>query len=92
MSLNIYITNIKVNNISNIGSLNIGKTIICRNQTSQTELSSPGSEPEIPPAQVESAVMEQQVKPDVSPGQVGTTDSSHGNLGAPGASVLPRKT
>lgn len=31
MSMNIYIANIKINAISNIGSLNIGKSIVCRN-------------------------------------------------------------
>lgn len=39
MSLNIYITNINVKNISNLGSLNIGKTINCRNQA--TDISKP---------------------------------------------------
>jgi hypothetical protein len=32
--MNINITNININSISNIGSLNIGKTIICKNKAS----------------------------------------------------------
>jgi hypothetical protein len=40
--MNISIYNIKVNSITNIGSLNIGKTILCRNQT--TEVTSPKEE------------------------------------------------
>ena len=32
--MNIYITNININSISNIGSLNIGKTILCKNRAS----------------------------------------------------------
>jgi hypothetical protein len=33
----INISNIKINNISNIGSLNIGKTILCNNQVSTVD-------------------------------------------------------
>lgn len=32
--MNIYITNIKIYSIANIGSLNIGKTILCHNKAS----------------------------------------------------------
>lgn len=53
MTLKISITNIKVNTISNIGSLNIGKTILCRNQTTDiSEPAPPGQAPDISPAQV----------------------------------------
>ncbi|EGL82726.1 hypothetical protein CathTA2_1734 [Caldalkalibacillus thermarum TA2.A1] len=34
--MNIRITNIRVNAITNIGSLNIGKTIICQNRATAT--------------------------------------------------------
>ena len=34
--MNITITNININAITNIGSLNIGKTIICKNKASIT--------------------------------------------------------
>jgi hypothetical protein len=55
--MKIYITNIKVNSISNIGSLNIGRTIISHNQaTAETHEEQNGvpqdisvPEPAIPP-------------------------------------------
>ena len=73
MGLNIYITNIKLNSITSIGSLNIGKTIICKNHSTQGE-GSPGPSPlqvqQVSPAHVDPTVLEPQVKPDVNPGQL----------------------
>lgn len=39
--MKIRITNIKVQSITNIGSLNIGKTILSQNQASSTDISTP---------------------------------------------------
>ena len=36
--MHIYIKNIKIANISSIGSLNIGKTILCHNRASETDI------------------------------------------------------
>lgn len=69
MTLKISITNIKVNTISNIGSFNIGKTILCRNQT--TDISGPAP---APPGQA----------PDISPAQVGPTGLGPAQIRAPG--------
>lgn len=35
--MKIYINNIKINSITNVGSLNIGKTILANNRASKTE-------------------------------------------------------
>lgn len=42
--MNIVIKNIKINSISNIGSLNIGKTIFCKNQATQTFINEIGKD------------------------------------------------
>jgi hypothetical protein len=43
--LTINIREIKVNSISSIGSLNIGKTIVCHNQNTATEINEAPSPP-----------------------------------------------
>jgi hypothetical protein len=45
--MKIYITNIKIHSISNIGSLNIGRTIISHNQATESQIAQNG----VPPAQ-----------------------------------------
>jgi hypothetical protein len=58
MNINIYM--VKVQSISNIGSLNIGKTILCKNQAAEISQGN-GSEP------AEPAVGVSPVAPVVSP-------------------------
>lgn len=42
--MNIYINNIRINSISTIGSLNIGKTLLVDNQASSAIIPKPGYE------------------------------------------------
>lgn len=42
--MNIYINNIRINSISTIGSLNIGKTLLIDNQASSAVIPKPGYE------------------------------------------------
>jgi hypothetical protein len=43
--LNISIRNIKINSISNVGSLNIGKAVICQNRNHSTSYEAAVDEP-----------------------------------------------
>lgn len=43
--MNIIITNIKIYSISTVGSLNIGKTILCNNRAETITTPSPQAEP-----------------------------------------------
>ena len=59
--LNITIKNIRVESISNLGSLNIGKSIVCHNSVSDVEVTSPEQLPSM--AQLETTIPPPSVPP-----------------------------
>ncbi|GGG09880.1 hypothetical protein [Paenibacillus abyssi] len=54
--MNISIAIIKINSISNIGSMNIGKTILCKNEASSNAYY-PDSDKKLPPQQISPSII-----------------------------------